>query len=262
MPARHHRALIAAIAVFGLAIASLSATVGAQTPEPYRDPPFTCEIHDYGTEPPPIPGPDDDPRCVRYDKTNVTVSTLEAVDFLAAEPGRVTIVAGACSFWQQDEWAIRATPDSPALVAWSGSYWYDAVSGSAAGVLRDLRVGDQPATADDFIEAIRPLVGDDQADEFALFTDDGGGGGLTMALPEGFGYEACRGDGGADDGETPAPDGGEEPATEQPTARSVDAAEPAAGVLPATGATSGVWFGLIIAVMALLLRCGRAPQTN
>src|SRR5690606_28182595 len=72
----------------GLLLAS-APSAGAQQPEPYRDPPLACAVIDYGSDPPPIPGPTDDPLCVRYDKTNATVSDLQALDFLAAEPGRI-----------------------------------------------------------------------------------------------------------------------------------------------------------------------------
>jgi len=233
----------------------LGGTASAQTPEPYRDPPFTCDLYDYGTDAPPIPGPADDPLCVRYDKTNVTVSTLEAVDFLAAEPGRVTIVAGKCSFWQQDEWAIRASPETPVLVSWSGSYWYDAVTGSAGGVLRDLEVAEQPASADAFIEAMRPLVGDEQADDFARFTDEGGGGGLTMSLPDGFGYEACR----AGDGEPEQPTDETPPADDTDPSGDSSPGQDTAGTartaaLPATGSTNPIAPAIVLAGAALLLR--------
>ena len=99
------RAALALLAIAAARASSRSRTV---------DPPFTCEVIDYGTEPPELPAPADDPLCVRYDKTNITVSTLGVVDFLAAEPGRVAIVAGKCSYWQQDHWVVRATPGHPA----------------------------------------------------------------------------------------------------------------------------------------------------
>lgn len=254
MTRRHkpHGLRITMAAVLAVAVAVGAGPAGAQTPEPYTDPPFSCQVIDYGSDPPTLPAPAADPLCVRYDKTNATVSTLGIVDFLAAEPGRVAIVAAKCSYWQQDRWIIRATPDTPPLVAWNGSYWYDARSGSAGGVLRDLRIGDQPAGGEQFIEAIRPIVGDSQADELRRFVDDGGGGGLTMALPESFGFEEC-----AQEGPTPGPDQGEEPSPgpdegEHPT--------PGAGVqatttsaagqrqrLPATGGTIGSESLLLVA---------------
>ena len=248
--------LVLGAALLAAIVAASAGAAIAQTPEPYQDPPFECDVYDYGTDAPPIPGPDDDPLCVRYDKTNVTVSNLEAVEFLAAEPGRVTIVAAKCSFWQQDEWAVRASPETPVLVSWSGSYWYDAVTGSAGGVLRDLEVAEQPATADAFIEALRPIFGDDQADEFARFTDDGGGGGVTMSLPDGFGYEACRaGDGDpeqpSDDG-PPADDGGGDP-VDDPSPGQDAGGSVRAAALPATGSTDAMAPAIALAAAGLLL---------
>lgn len=251
----HRTTLFLAIAA---ALVSTGGVATAQTPEPYRDPPFACDVIDYGTDPPPVPGPDGDPLCVRYDKTNVTISTLEAVDFLAAEPGRITIVAGKCSFWQQDEWAIRAAPETPPLVSWKGSYWYDATSGAAAGILRDLRVADQPASGEVFIEAMRPIVGDEQADAFTSFTDEGGGGGLTMSLPEGFAYEDCAagaGDGGPDDAD---PDDGEEDPADEPSSLPSDASAgttpDAAARLPATGAPMPLVTVLVMVAGGIALR--------
>lgn len=236
-PAR--RLLVAAV----LAVAaSGSTTASAQAPEPYRDPPFTCEVIDYGKEAPTLPAPDDDPLCVRYDKTDITVSTLGAVDFLAAEPGRVALVAGKCSYWQQDHWVVRASPDTPPIVSWRGSYWYDARTGSAAGVLRDLRIGDRPASGEAFIEAMRPLVGDEQADEFRQFADDGGGGGVSMQLPDGFGTDQCAAAPG-----DPDPTPGAPTTTASPTTAATAAASASAS-LPATGvAVPGLAFGLLAA---------------
>ena len=223
--------LVSAVIAGLVGVAMITATpAGAQVPEPYRDPPFTCEVIDYGKEAPTLPAPEQDPLCVRYDKSDITVSTLGAIDFLAAEPGRVALVAGKCSYWQQDHWVIRVSPETPPLVSWRGSYWYDARSGSAGGILRDLRVADQPASGDQFIEAIRPLVGDEQADQFQDFADDGGGGGMTMALPEGFAIEQCTASGGEPD---PEPS---DPGPEGPPAPPSDPAAPSGvSTLPSTG---------------------------
>ena len=219
---------LAGVAAFLGGAAITAAPAAAQTPEPYRDPPFTCEVIDYGKEAPTLPAPEDDPLCVRYDKSDITVSTLGAVDFLAAEPGRVALVAGKCSYWQQDHWVIRVTPESPPLLSWHGSYWYDAPTGSAGGILRDLRVGDQPASGEAFIEAMRPLVGDEQADQFRQFADDGGGGGMSMQLPDGFGIEQCAADSGGDPEPAPGSPSPGPPATAAPSA-------PGSPTLPATG---------------------------
>jgi hypothetical protein len=169
----------------------LALALPAQQPQPYRDPPFACEIIDYGTEPPTVPAPADDPLCVRYDKTNITVSTLGVVDFLAAEPGRVAIVAGKCSYWQQDHWIVRAAPDATPIVEWEGSYWYDGRTGAAAGIVRGMRVGGQPADGEAFAAAMAPLIGDDAAADLASYAAEGGGGGASFALPEGFGAGVC-----------------------------------------------------------------------
>jgi hypothetical protein len=243
------RAALLSPALLAAALLGLASNVRAQSPEPYRDPPFTCEVVDYGTDPPTLPAPPQDPLCVRYDKTNITVSTLGAIDFLAAEPGRVAIVAGKCSYWQQDHWIIRASPDTPPLVSWEGSYWYDAPSASAAGILRDLRVADQPADATTFIAALRPIVGDEAADQMAAFADDGGGGGAAFALPEGFGGDPCA----ASTGPTPPEpgegggDGGPAPPAEDP-----DAAPAAA--LPATGGSHALAIVAALLVLAAAIR--------
>ena len=242
--------LVAAV----LAVAASGPTAAsAQTPEPYRDPPFTCEIIDYGKDAPTLPAPEDDPLCVRYDKTDITVTTLGAVDFLAAEPGRVALVAGKCSYWQQDHWVVRASPETPPIISWRGSYWYDARTGSAAGILRDLRVADQPASGEAFIEAMRPLVGDEQADQFRQFVDDGGGGGMAMQLPDGFGIDRCAAAPGGDSDPTP----GEPPATAPPTTVAAPAATPAPTSLPATGVTVPGWAFALLAAGALIAAAAR-----
>ncbi len=245
------RKAVVPVAVGAVVCLGPAGPAGGQTPEPYRDPPFTCEVIDYGTEPPTLPAPAADPLCVRYDKTNITVSTLGVIDFIAAEPGRVAIFAGKCSYWQQDRWSIRLSPDTPPLLSWAGSYWYDAASGSAGGVLRDLRVADQPATGDAFIEALRPLVGDEQADAFRAFTDPGGGGGLTMALPEGFGAEFCAPAAG------PAPPPGSEAPPAGPPAgeaRVSATTTPSGGQLPATGRASPATPGVVLVLLAAVAR--------
>jgi hypothetical protein len=201
-PAAAPRLALAALVLVG---AGSGAHAAAQEPpQPYQDPPFTCEVHDYGTDAPTLPGPDDDPLCVRYDKTHLMVSTLEVVDFLVAEPGRVALAAGRCGYWQQDHWVVRAAPGGPALVSWEGSYWYDVRSGTGAAVLRDLRVADAPVDGAAFVEAMRPLVGDEQADALLAYTDDGGGGGMSFAVPA-DGAAMCPAATGPSDG-TGAPD--------------------------------------------------------
>ncbi|MGH9086386.1 MAG: hypothetical protein ACRDYW_13130 [Acidimicrobiales bacterium] len=256
-PSRPRRGL-AVTAAAGLLFVAVPA--GAQVPEPtepepYRDPPFTCEVHDYGTEAPTLPAPADDPLCVEYDKTNITVSTLEAVDFLAAEPGRVALVAGKCSYWQQDHWVIRVAPDTTPLVEWEGSYWYDARTGTAAGILRGLRVGGEPADGQAFAEAMRPIFGDESADELAAFADEDGGGGATFALPEGFAYEDCAGPGSEPsdpaDPSDPSESSASPPDGAEVAGRTTDMAH---GALPRTGAAPHVGLALVAALVGLAAR--------
>lgn len=232
-------------------IAALSLALPVQQPQPYRDPPFACEVVDYGTAPPEVPAPADDPLCVRYDKTNITVSTLGVFDFLAAEPGRVAIVAGKCSYWQQDHWIVRATPDTTPIVEWQGSYWYDGRTGTAGGIMRGLRVGGEPADGEAFAAALAPLIGEEAAADLAAYAADGGGGGVSFALPAGFGAEVCSASG--------PPDGPSGPSrTASPAARAADVAatgEPrgAGAQLAATGSVAplAVGTGLLVAVGVL-----------
>jgi len=217
-------------------------------PEPYRDPPFTCEVIDYGTEAPTLPPPEADPLCVRYDKTNITVSTLEVVDFLAAEPGRVAIVAGRCAYWQRDHWTVRVAPDTTPLVEWEGSYWYDARTGTAAGILRGLRVGGQPADGAAFADALRPLVGDENADQLAAFSAEGGGGGATFALPDGFAYPDCAGPGGDQPPADDQPPGDE--SIPAPSAATVSAGSGVGSSLPRTGSSPPLPAALAAAMAA------------
>jgi hypothetical protein len=249
---------VAVLAAAGLLV--LASPAGAQVPEPtepepYRDPPFTCEVHDYGTEAPTLPAPADDPLCVEYDKTNITVSTLEAVDFLAAEPGRVALVAGKCSYWQQDHWVVRVAPDTTPLIEWEGSYWYDARTGTAAGILRGLHVGGEPADGQAFVEAMRPIFGDEAADELATFADEDGGGGATFALPDGFAYEDCAAPwsdpSDPDDPSDRAESTATTPIGEVVAGRSTEAAT---GSLPRTGAAPHAELALAAAVVGLVAR--------
>lgn len=242
--------LVSAVAVLGGAwtVSVPRAQAQAPQPEPYRDPPFTCEVIDYGAEAPRIPAPEDDPLCVRYDKTDITVSTLGAVEFLAAEPARVALVAGKCSYWQQDHWIVRISTDTPALVEWEGSYWYDARSGSAGGIVRGMQVGGQPADGAAFAEAMTPLIGEEAAAELASYAAEGGGGGATFALPEGFGFPTC---GAAQEQPPPAED--PEPPGEEP-APAADAVAAPDRSLPATGASPAAGVAALAAVLALAAR--------
>ena len=46
---------------------------------------------------------------------------------------------------------MRATPESTPIVEWEGSYWYDAPTGSAGGILGNLRVAGEPADGTAFV---------------------------------------------------------------------------------------------------------------
>lgn len=195
-PARRVRRTARALAAAAAAAAILTTTAApadAQQPEPYQDPPFDCEVIDYGQAAPPVPGPPDDPLCVRYDKTHATVSDLRILDFLAAEPGRfgIFLVPPRCAYWQQDHWVVRLHPLLPPLVSWRGSYWYDASTLSGGAVMRDLRVLGLPVAAHAFVDALAPLIGPEQAAALRAFTDPGGGGGVTVRIPAGTGLD-CR----------------------------------------------------------------------
>jgi len=248
---------LAALVLVSAGVAARPAA-GQEPPQPYQDPPFTCVVHDYGAAAPTLPGPDDDPLCVRYDKTHVTISTLEVVDFLVAEPGRVALAAGRCSYWQQDHWVVRAAPGAPALVSWEGSYWYDVRSGTGAAVLRDLRVAGVPVDGAAFVEAMRPVVGDEQADALLAYASDGGGGGMSFAVPA-DGEAMCPASTGPSDGagSSDLPGSSDTDAVaDQELSRS--SAVGAAGVtrasLPATGGGPPVAGAVVALVAAGLLR--------
>jgi hypothetical protein len=236
-------------------VVSMPGAARGQSVEPYRDPAFTCEVVDYGTSPPTLPAPPQDPLCVRYDKTNITVADLGVVDFLAAEPGRIAIAAGKCRYWQQDHWVVRAAPDTTPVVEWEGSYWYDALTGAGAGILRNLRVGGQPADGAEFADAMAPLVGDETAERMRAFAAEGGGGGATFALPEGFGLAAC------DTEAPPDPGPGTSPPVDPPAVPPDASGGNAAVVrgaddlrLAATGETSMAITALVVLALAAAAR--------
>ncbi|MDQ2647965.1 MAG: hypothetical protein M3Z03_00260, partial [Actinomycetota bacterium] len=243
-PAR--RVLVVATVVL---LVGLPTPAGAQgLPEPYEDPPFTCTVHDYGQTAPPLIAPPDDPLCVRYDKTNASLDDLGILDFLAGEPGRVAMVAGKCGYWQQDHWVIGVGAGLPPAIAWVGSYWYDLRTGTAGAALRSLEVLGQPVDATSFVAALRPLVGDDVAEQLAPYADPGGGGGVSYALPSGTTGGLC--------GPAVSPAAVDAP----PGSAAPDAAAPAPqpGRLPATGEdprllTGGVLLVLAVAGRRLLL---------
>ncbi|HVX19442.1 MAG TPA: hypothetical protein VHA73_15570 [Acidimicrobiales bacterium] len=196
-PGRMWSWLAAALATCLLALTTMAGSppAGAQqapgpgAPSPYHDPSFTCHVYDYGTRPPTIPGPADDPLCVRYDKRNIDLGTPGFVDFLQAEPGRVAIVAGKCGYWQQDRWEVRIPLFRTPLVEWSGSYWYDGRTLQAGAAARAMKVAGQPVGGQAFLSAIASLFGSAAASRLAPYVDAGGGGGISYDIP--FGSQAA-----------------------------------------------------------------------
>ena len=128
-------------------------------------------------------------RALRQDEHHA--EHARGVDFLAAEPTRVTIIAGKCSYWQQDHWVVRLTPDTTPIVEWEGSYWYDARTGTAAGIVRNFRIAGQPVDGYAFADSVEPFIGQDAADQIRPYSAEGGGGGASFALPQGLGEDVC-----------------------------------------------------------------------
>jgi hypothetical protein len=116
---------------------------------PYVDPPFadSCVVHPFGEgEVPGLSGLKDDPLCVDYAKRDITLTNGGAIRFLIAEPARFAIVAGKCSYWQQDHWSVQGSRGQIPMIRWDGNYWFDLGSGRAGARLTDLTIGGQPAT--------------------------------------------------------------------------------------------------------------------
>lgn len=254
-------------------LVALAAPVGAQAPEPYVDPPWagTCEVHEFGEGEAPAAGSlDDDPRCVRYSKEDITVDDGGALAFLAAEPERVLAAASACRYWQQDRWSVQVSDGTPALVSWSGSYWWDRGSGQAAAILRDFQIAGQPAGAHQVAELIEPLS-PEWAETLRSYSGgpDGGAGGW---MSFGAGDLSCP----ADDADEPADRGGDRaadrrrddgrgrggagstdgPPTGEPAvvATAATGAQPAGTALPATGGGALAGVALLGVAAALVLR--------
>jgi hypothetical protein len=217
-------------------------------PEPYVDPPFAgaCEIHhfDEGQAPAIDDLPEDDPLCVEYQKHDITVSTGEAAAFLLAEPARVAAALPKCQYWQVDHWSIQVAPETTALVAWDGSYWFDKGEGTGAVRMQNLRVGGQPASPHELAEALEPLS-PELAEEIRRFGEETGGGGMSFSL--GGGDPSCQASAPPGEPEPePEPEPESEPAPEE------DSADPGpAPPLPATG-------GSLLGLGALALVAGVA----
>src|SRR4051812_21103354 len=177
------------------AVASLTALAGGAAwaapapPAPYHDPPFASQCHfrhfGEGVAPPPAGYPDD-PLCVDYAKRDITVDNGGAVRFAAAEPARFAIAAKPCKYWQVDHWSVQLDRGFTAVVRWDGSYWYDRGRGIGAVLMRNFRMGGQPAGADQaaaFVATVSPTM----ADQIRRYGKGahGSGGGMSFSLGAG-----------------------------------------------------------------------------
>ena len=171
-----------------VSIATLVASAAAAQVSPvapYVDPPFAGECvfrHFDEGESPDFATDPVDPYCVEYEKRDITASNGGAVRFLAAEPARFAQAIPRCRYWQQDHWRVQLTPDTGPLVQWDGSYWFDLGTGTAAGRLRNFRIGGQPAGIEQ-VAALFEVLAPDLAALIRQFGDGpSGGGGAVVCL--------------------------------------------------------------------------------
>jgi hypothetical protein len=147
---------------------------------PYSDPSFgaQCQWHRFGEgEAPDLTAYPDDPLCVEYAKRDITVDNGGAIRFLLAEPARFAIALPKCQYWQKDHWSVQFSRGDVPVVRWDGSYWFDKGTGQAAGRLRHLTVGGQPASVARAAALVRPV-----SPELAAFLMQYGHGGSGTAL--------------------------------------------------------------------------------
>ena len=140
--------------------------------QPYFAPPFAddCTVHHFGEGvAPDLTAYPDDPLCVDYAKRDITVDNGGAIRFLLAEPARFAIALPKCQYWQQDHWSVQFSRGDVPVVRWDGSYWFDKGTGQAAGRLRHLTVGGQPASVAEAAALVRPV-----SPELAAFLDQYG----------------------------------------------------------------------------------------
>jgi hypothetical protein len=138
-----------------------AAQAGTDTPiTAYDAPPFAdaCQFHRFGEgEAPDLSAYPDDPLCVEYAKRDITVDNGGALAFALAEPARVALAAGKCQYWQVDHWSVQFSRGNVPVIRWDGSYWFDRGTGQAAGRLRHLTVGGQPAGIDEAARLVDPV---------------------------------------------------------------------------------------------------------
>jgi hypothetical protein len=161
-----------------------TAQAGTAAPvTPYYAPPFAgqCEVHRFGEgEAPDLSAYPDDPLCVEYAKRDITVDNGGAVAFALAEPARVALAVGKCQYWQQDHWSVQFSRGDVPVIRWDGSYWFDAGTGQAAGRLRHLTVGGQPAGIDEAARLVAPV-----SPELAAYLQTYGNGGSGIGVDAG-----------------------------------------------------------------------------
>jgi hypothetical protein len=165
----------------------VATAAAAQVPPmgPYVDPPFAseCTIRHFDEgESPDFATDPADPYCVEYEKRDITASNGGAVRFLAAEPARFAQAIPRCRYWQQDHWRVNLAPGVGPLVQWDGSYWFDLGTGTAAGRLRNFRIGGQPAGIEQVAVLLDPLAPDLAALVRQFGDGPDGGGGAVVCL--------------------------------------------------------------------------------
>jgi hypothetical protein len=175
--------LVLVVALLLAAFSGGVAQAGGPAPgpvQPYVAPPFAgeCTVHRFGegVAPDPTAYPDD-PLCVEYAKRDITVDNGGAIRFLLAEPTRFAIAVPKCQYWQQDHWSVQFSRGDVPVVRWDGSYWFDKGTGQAAGLLRHLTVGGQPAGVAEAAAIVRPA-----SPELAAFLEQYGRGGSGTAF--------------------------------------------------------------------------------
>jgi hypothetical protein len=163
-----------------------AAQAGTDAPvTPYYSPPFAvdCEFHRFGEgEAPDLSAYPDDPLCVEYAKRDITVDNGGAMAFTLAEPARVALAAGKCQYWQRDHWSVQFSRGDTAVIRWDGSYWFDKGTGQAAGRLRNLTVGGQPAGIEEAAELVEP-ASPELAAYLRLYARGGSGLGSDAGVP-------------------------------------------------------------------------------
>ena len=176
--------LIAAVLACPPGVAQAGTDLAAPV-TPYDAPPFAdeCRFHRFGEgEAPDLAAYPDDPLCVEYSKRDITVDNGGAVAFALAEPARVALAAPVCQYWQKDHWSVQFSRGDVPVVRWDGSYWFDKGTGQAAGRLRNLTVGGEPAGIEQAAQAVEP-VSPDLAAYLRTYAHGGSGIGADAGLP-------------------------------------------------------------------------------